>query len=313
MTAFHAVGCLPGARGQFECKRLERFVQLISQYWNGVLRRLQAEVEGFNSLISHQGEKGRENELSLARVLSNLIPGRYGVGSGLIFDTEGNESSQTDIVLFDAIDEPAILAQTNQILFPIENVRGAIEVKTSVGKDEIEDIGEKVASVRALVSRVGPAPLYTAVGYRVTQSIATIVKHLKSLKTDDGDNRPDIFLVLDPGIIGIRASIASKLGWEVAESDYLIGVAPLQRRDGGVPLVGEYEPAPAGDAPTVVHGGNLFSIHSASDIEFLADSARALLLFSEALVTTLATTDGHRPPGFHYYITPEMRDLLIVS
>jgi len=41
-------------------------MNLVGQYWRGVQGRLQAEVDGFNSLIWHQGELGRENEPSLA-------------------------------------------------------------------------------------------------------------------------------------------------------------------------------------------------------------------------------------------------------
>jgi hypothetical protein len=288
-------------------------VKLVSQYWRGVLRRLQAEVEDFNSLISHQGEKGRENELSLARMLGNLIPARYGIGSGLIFDTEGNESSQTDIVLFDAVDEPAVLAQTNQVLFPIENVRGAIEVKTAINGSEIEDIGEKVESVRTLNPKIDLAPVYTAVGYRATQTLETIAAHLRKLKTETSDNRPDLFLVLDPALIGMSARIARNLGWHIPESqEYLLGVTPLQEQSNGLVIIGKYEPVPDGAGTAVIHGGNLFTVHSVSGCDYLADSARALLLFSEALLTTLATDNGRPSPGFHYYITAEMRDLLML-
>jgi hypothetical protein len=289
-------------------------MHLVEQYWSGVQRRLQAEVDGFNSLISHQGEKGRENELSLARVLGSLIPSRYGVGSGLIFDSKGHESSQTDIVLFDAVDEPAILAQTNQVLYPVENVCGAIEVKTSVGKSEIEDIGEKVASVRALTSMTGPSPLCAAVGYRATQLIQTLASNLRSLKTADHDDRPDLFLVLDPGMVGMSSSIAQTLGWFVPDDqDYLLGVTPLQRRNDVSALVGDYEAAPDDDATSTIHRGNLYKIHSAPGHgDYLAESARALLLFSEALLTTLAIANGRPAPGFHHYIRREMRDLLLV-
>ncbi|MGY4712574.1 DUF6602 domain-containing protein [Mycolicibacterium sp. CBM1] len=289
-------------------------MKLVSQYWRGVLRRLQAEVEDFNNIIGHQGEKGRENELSLARMLSNLVPSRYGIGSGLIFDSEGNESSQTDIILFDAVDEPTILAQTTQVLYPVENVYGCIEVKTSVGGAEIEDIGEKIDSVQALHSKKDGLALYAAVGYRATQTLETIAKHLQALKRTDGDLRPDLFLLVDPGMIGISGRVAKALGWEMPkDSDYLLGVTPLQAIGGGGIAAGVYEPVPAGAGTSAVLRGNTFSIHSIQGLEYLAESARALLLFSEALVTTLATEQGRPSPSFHHYISPEMRDIRIIS
>jgi len=291
-------------------------MKLVSQYWRGVLRRLQAEVEDFNSLINHRGEQGRENELSIARMLENLIPARYGVGSGLLFDSDGNESSQTDIVLFDAVDEPAILAQTTQVLFPVENVRGAIEVKTNINGAELVDIGKKVGSVKALHPAVGKMPICAAVGYQATVLLDTVVTHFKTLKTATADNRPDLFLVVDPAMIGRSARIARNLGWDVPEpDDYILGVTPLQRDKDGQVTVGSYEPVPQGNSNStgVLHHGNRFAVHSVSGVEYMADSARALLLFSEALITTLSIENNRSAPGFHYYITPEMRDLLLIS
>jgi hypothetical protein len=43
-------------------------MNLVGQSRRGVPGRLRAEIDGFNSLIWHQGELGRENELPLTRV-----------------------------------------------------------------------------------------------------------------------------------------------------------------------------------------------------------------------------------------------------
>lgn len=286
-------------------------MHLVENYWGGVQLRLQAEVEGFNSLISHQGEKGRENELSFARLLGSLVPSRYGVGAGLIFDRAGEESSQTDIILYDAIDEPAVLAQTNQVLFPVENVRGAIEVKTKVGKDEIEDIGDKVASVRRLAQHPDwEAPLTMAVGYKARQHPKTLVGHVRALPPQ---SRPDLFLILDPAIIGISPAVASGLpGLE--DDRYLIGVVPVQKRDdSGAGRIGEYESPRQSDSKREECRGVNYGVHETDSGPYLAESARALLLFAEALTTSLALRDGRRRPGFHHYVTPAMRDVLLVD
>jgi hypothetical protein len=289
-------------------------VKLISQYWRGVLRRMQAEVEDFNSIIGHLGEMGRENELSLTRMLENLVPSRYGIGSGLIFDADGKNSRQTDIVIYDAVDEPTIMAQTSQVLFPVENVLGAIEVKTTLTGHEIANIGKKVESVKSLTPRVGESPICAAVGFKVAQSLDTTASHLLELKTDAADNRPDLFLVVDPGMIGLSRRIAEGLGWELPDSvDYLLGVTPLQRQTDGDVEVGAYEPVSASAGTTAIIQGSVFKIYSLGQQYYFAESARALLLFSEALLTTLATDGGRPAPGFHHYITKEMRDILRVQ
>src|SRR5690349_3042037 len=105
---------------------------ILEDYWSAVLRRLQAEVDGFNSLIEHAGERGRENELALARILQVLMPSAYTVGTGLLIDSQDAASKQCDLVLTDQTEQPRLLAQTNELLHPIETVRAVIEVKSTL-------------------------------------------------------------------------------------------------------------------------------------------------------------------------------------
>ena len=94
--------------------------------------------------------------------------------------------------------------------------------------------------------------------------------------------------------------------------DYWIGVTPLQVQEQGNVVVGKYQSVPDGALTTVVHDGSTYKIHALGSGYYLADSARALLLFSEALLTALAKYDGREAPGFHYYITDEIRDIVTV-
>jgi hypothetical protein len=106
----------------FTNTRIEADLPVVEDYWSGVLRRLQTEVDVFNQLVNHLPTRGTENELSFIRLLGGLVPRRYGIGTGLLIDAHDKSSNQTDIVIYDQADEPAILAQTSQVLFPIENV-----------------------------------------------------------------------------------------------------------------------------------------------------------------------------------------------
>jgi len=84
--------------------------RVVEQYWSGVATRLQAEVEVFNRLIGHAGEQGRQKEVALVSILERLLPRRVGLGSGLLIDSTGGRSKQSDAVLFDDGDQPKILA-----------------------------------------------------------------------------------------------------------------------------------------------------------------------------------------------------------
>ena len=123
---------------------------VVEEYWAGVVRRLQAEVDVFARLVQHHGEQGRENEAALARILEAFVPRRLGVGTGMVIDRFDRYARQADIVLFEQVDEPAVLAQTTQLIYPVESVRASIEVKTRLRSDDIRDCLRKRASLQEL-------------------------------------------------------------------------------------------------------------------------------------------------------------------
>jgi hypothetical protein len=285
---------------------------LVDEYWNGVLRRLEAEVEAFNALIPHQGEKGRENELSLARVLERLVPSRYGIGSGLLIDAQGGFSKQMDIVIFDQVDEPAFLAQTNQLLFPVENVRACIEVKTTIDSTAIKDAKEKRASIRTLAPKGEKGlPLFALVGFRSTVTASTVATNLNSLDDNGDDSRPDLVCVLGLALLGLRQHLAVALGLPIA-ADYMVGVAALQKRVNSVPQPGDYREAPDDGSADVNEGGVVYPVVTIEGNDVLAEASRALLLFSTTLLTALALDEGRTPPTMHHYVTPAARDLYLL-
>lgn len=286
---------------------------VVEEYWSGVLQRLQAEVDIFNRLIKHAGEKGRENELSLARILASLIPKRYGVGSGLLIDSKDGYSSQTDIVIFNQADDPAVLAQSSQVLFPVENVRACIEVKTSVGSEEISDCGDKVASVKRLYSSSGSTPLYTLVGYDSTVFPGAIARNIRSL---DAEKRPDLVCILNQAIFG---------GWEefvcypisqlTQPKKYVIGIAQLHEVDeGGQRIPGKHVAMPERPAENFRYerGGNHFPITMVNKEFYVVEPSRTLLLFCESLLRLLALRECQAAPTLSVYVTPTARELTIL-
>jgi hypothetical protein len=65
------------------------------------------------------------NELALARLLESFVPERVGVGTGVLIDSADKQSQQTDVVLFDRGNQPAVIAHTMQVLFPVIAGTGA--------------------------------------------------------------------------------------------------------------------------------------------------------------------------------------------
>lgn len=264
-------------------------------YWRGVLQRLQAEVENMNYLSTHQGVKGTENEATLSRVLEGLVPTRYGVGSGLVIDACGNSSKQMDLVVYDQGDEPALLAQTNQFLFPVESVRLCIEVKTSISSSEVRDSRKKYRSLQDLVT-TSTTPGLALFGYSGTTSAATIASNLEALTTDDGP-RPDFACVIDMGLI----SAPSDGAWTS-------GVAPLLqlRQEGGLD-VNNYETPTTSEAGStyVIRDGARFPLVELSQQTVVADPSRALLLFMEQCLLAITRKES----VMSRYMGPEIRTL----
>ena len=276
-------------------------MSIVNEYWAGVLQRLEAEVNIFAQLVAHEGEKGRENEAVMARILEALVPQRYGIGTGLLIDTGDHYSHQTDIVVYDQSDEPAVLAQTTQILFPMESVLACVEIKTTLRGPDVDDCLEKAADMRTnlAAARAHPDdsehPLFVVLAYSAGQQPKTIIK--KFMDAND-EQRPDLVCVVEQGMLlgadeSIRADSAAPLD---------AGIALL--RDDGNPVDGEKNPDmryvyQGRPYPMVNYGGKLL----------LVEPSRVLLLFVETLVRRLAEKQKRPKPVISYYVNDVMREL----
>jgi hypothetical protein len=275
---------------------------IIEQYWAGVQQRLEAEVAVFSELVRHEGERGRENEAALGRILGSFVPQRYGVGSRLLIDSQDQYGQQTDLVVFDQADEPSALAQTTQLLFPIESVLASIEVKTTLRKEDIADCLEKQQSLLALKpARSYPDesihPLFVVLAYSAGPSPQTIVKHFVDAK----GAKPDLLCVLRPGLL---LGTAPQITVKDSQHDLRAGLALVKGSDGNF-VTG----TPTGPEMMSDHQGRSYPIIKYDGVNRLADRARALLLFVEALVALLAEKQARRAPALSYYITDDMRAL----
>lgn len=98
------------------------------------------------------GLKGAAREHEIRRKLESLLPSGVGVGSGCIIDHEGNASKQQDVVLFEKNLCPvfSINETPESTYYPCEGVIAVGEIKSSIGKSEVEDSFSKIESVKKL-------------------------------------------------------------------------------------------------------------------------------------------------------------------
>ena len=94
----------------------------------------------------------RPMEESARKQLRQVLPRSIGVGSGYVVDTKGNTSRQMDIVLYERNLCPVfcINDEPEASYYPCEGVIAVGEIKSVIGKKELVDSFEKIASVKSL-------------------------------------------------------------------------------------------------------------------------------------------------------------------
>ncbi|SCL40121.1 DUF6602 domain-containing protein [Micromonospora aurantiaca (nom. illeg.)] len=286
-------------------------MSIVETYWSGVSRRLQEEVDTFNRLIGHAGEQGRENEQSLVSLMERLLPRSLGVGTGVVIDADGNRSKQSDIIIFDLNNQPTIMAQTNQMLFPVENTFMVIEVKTTLNDDEVEDCAQKKASLNKLNPRGTGLPSFCVVAYHAQAATAPIT--VKLLRAIEEEQRPDLLCVISGALLAGRPEILTGAG----DSTYPAGIAALHRRSqDGTRLSNNWDTLVAGESGSfVLRDGVRHPVtrkgRSNAD-RLVAEPGRALLNFCSMMLTILAAKGAIPEPSLRHYLQDQAKELVAI-
>tara|TARA_R110002072_G_scaffold302999_3_gene491141 strand:+ start:85147 stop:86124 length:978 start_codon:yes stop_codon:yes gene_type:complete len=86
-------------------------------------------------LLSHGSLVGQVREFLVSNFLKSFLPECVEIGTGRVFDSQGNRSKQIDIVLYDSRC-PALRFPSGVGQFPIEGVIATIEVKSSLSSKQ---------------------------------------------------------------------------------------------------------------------------------------------------------------------------------
>jgi Domain of unknown function (DUF6602) len=118
----------------------------LNSYFSRVYNKLYADFDD-NRTLPHAGIKGTENENTLAAILVDFLPPKYGVEpNALVIDHEGKVSRQCDIVVYDREMCPKYFSKG----IPIETVYAIVEVKTQLTKQEAASSLENEVALRKL-------------------------------------------------------------------------------------------------------------------------------------------------------------------
>lgn len=132
--------------------------------------------------FAHPGTKGDETELNWIQWFNDYLPKRYKVDKGIIIDSNGYQSNQIDIIIYDTQYSYLVLHHNNTLLIPAESVYAVFEVKPNLNKENMEYASAKVKSVRQLYR--SSAPIIHAGGQHPPKALHEIVGGLLTTGCD---------------------------------------------------------------------------------------------------------------------------------
>ncbi len=99
----------------------------------GMLERIET-ISG----MDHRLTKGELRELFVSGVLKKFLSSQFDVGSGIIINHRGDQSKQTDIVIYDRRILPPFIKEQSIGVYPAESVIATLEVKSHLRKKDLE-------------------------------------------------------------------------------------------------------------------------------------------------------------------------------
>jgi hypothetical protein len=124
----------------------------VVRYYETLQRIFRLESEVLTASLPHSGERGRNDEDRLRSFLARVLPRRFTVGSGFIVcsDPRVAPSRQTDVVIFDEINNSPLHRELAAFVYPVEMVYGTVEVKGTLTHENLLEACQAIRRVRDL-------------------------------------------------------------------------------------------------------------------------------------------------------------------
>ncbi|AXA33726.1 DUF6602 domain-containing protein [Francisella adeliensis] len=169
----------------------------ISQVVNGKINTLKSSYKE-NKSINHQGVKGNVNEILLRELIQSVIPNKYSFTRGVIHDSKGFQSNETDIIIYDSEILPTILFGSELGFVPAESVKYNIEVKSTLNKTELKSTKNKFDNILKCEGYDG---INTLVAFASDLKAKSEIERYYEIDKDNFMKSPliNILMVLDKG------------------------------------------------------------------------------------------------------------------
>lgn len=133
-------------------------MNIIAKKFNLKISELKADFE-VNKHITHQGIKGGLNEIGLSLLMKDIIPQKYKIVRGLIENSKGQQSNETDIIIYDDEILPPYV-KDDLAFIPVEAVKYVFEVKSKLNATELKTTIDKFKNLH-LIGGKSPTVLFS--------------------------------------------------------------------------------------------------------------------------------------------------------
>lgn len=176
-------------------------------YLTGLIKAAKEEADKLARHASHHGMAGEIRELAAEKCIAPFLTQSFRCGTGKIIDSLGNKSDQTDIVVYHKKTAPPVFLSDRLGMFPVECVRYAFEVKSTITAAEIKDANNKFRAIAELKSypktdengtlTTGPKPATVLLAFSSDISGDELDRYLKH--TEDSSPPCIVLCVLGKG------------------------------------------------------------------------------------------------------------------
>jgi hypothetical protein len=122
----------------------KKAAELLNDYLYATFVGVIAQTKALSSL-EHKLTKGELREIFLKNLLSHFLPSYLSVGSGIIINNKGDQSKQTDIIIYDNRVLPPFLHSDNLNIYPIEAIISTVEAKSILNFGSVKSAEKKAA------------------------------------------------------------------------------------------------------------------------------------------------------------------------
>jgi hypothetical protein len=158
-------------------------------------------------------DRGQPHEAAVREFLSTRLPGRYGVGEGIVIDASGGQSRHCDVVVYDRQRTPILSSETGLTIWPFESVYAVAQVKSKLTRSELESAVQDIADFKALsrlpddfvsTPATRAAPRNPAIGLLIAYETELDAEEIRALLTSvPRKHQIDDYCVIS-GRVGIR-------------------------------------------------------------------------------------------------------------